>query len=105
MRERISLWKFGGLTPMTLGRRTYSEISKDDVFGHSAELSYYFLLALFPALIFMITILGFMAGPGSELRTQMMAYMARVMPGSAADLVGKTLNEVHQNSTALKALF
>jgi len=34
-----------------------------------------------------------------------MAYMARVMPGSAADLVGKTLNEIHQNSSALKALF
>ena len=27
------------------------------------------------------------------------------MPGSAADLVGKTLNEIHQNSSALKALF
>ena len=68
MREKISLWKFGGLTPATLVKRTYAEINKDDVFGHSAELSYYFLLALFPALLFMITILGFMAGPGSELR-------------------------------------
>lgn len=105
MREKISLWKFGGLTPATLVKRTYAEINKDDVFGHSAELSYYFLLALFPALLFMITILGFMAGPGSELRNQLMAYMARVMPGSAADLVGKTLNEIHQNSSALKALF
>ena len=105
MREKISLWKFGGLTPATLVKRTYAEINKDDVFGHSAELSYYFLLALFPALLFMITILGFMAGPGSELRNQLMAYMARVMPGSAADLVGKTLTEVHQNSSALKALF
>lgn len=105
MHEKISLWKFGGLTPATLVKRTYAEINKDDVFGHSAELSYYFLLALFPALLLMITILGFMAGPGSELRNQLMAYMARVMPGSAADLVGKTLNEIHQNSSALKALF
>jgi membrane protein len=105
MRQRISLWKFGGLTPYTLVRRTYAEINKDDVFGHSAELSYYFLLALFPALLFMITILGFMSGPGSELRNQLMSYMSRAMPSSAADLVGKTLNEVHQNSSALKALF
>jgi membrane protein len=105
MREKISLWKFGGLTPATLAKRTYAEINADDVFGHSAELSYYFFLALFPALLFMITILGFMAGPGSELRNQLMAYMARVMPGSAADLVSKTLTEVHQNSSALKALF
>jgi membrane protein len=105
MGQRISLWKFGGLTPYTLIRRTYAEINKDDVFGHSAELSYYVLLALFPALLFMITILGFMSGPGSELRNQLMSYMSRAMPSSAADLVGKTLNEVHQNSSALKALF
>jgi membrane protein len=51
-----------------------------------------------------MTVLGFMSGPGSELRNQLTAYMAKGMPGSAADLVEKTLNEVHQNSSALKAL-
>jgi membrane protein len=105
VRDRFSLWEFGGLTPFTLAKRTFSEAGKDDVFGHAAELSYYFLLALFPALFFMLTILGLMAGPGSELRAQMMTYMARVMPESAADLVSKTLNEIHQKSSALKALF
>jgi membrane protein len=104
MGQRISLWKFGGLTPYTLIRRTYAEINKDDVFGHSAELTYYFLLALFPALLFMITLLGLMSGPGSELRNQLTAYMAKGMPSSAAELVQKTLNEIHQNSSALKAL-
>ena len=104
MRQKISLWKFGGLTPYTLIRRTYAEIHKDDVFGHSAELTYYFLLALFPALLFLMTLLGFMSGPGSELRNQLTAYMAKGMPSSAATLIEKTLNEIHQNSSALKAL-
>jgi membrane protein len=101
---RISLWKFGGLTPITLAKRTVGEISKDDIAGHSAELSYYFLLALFPALLFMMTLLGFMAGPGSELRNQLMAYMAKGMPGSAGDLVEKTLNEISESATGLKAV-
>jgi membrane protein len=101
---KVSLWKFGGLTPLSLGKRTWAEMNKDDVFGHAAELSYYFLLSLFPALLFMITILGLMAGPGSQLRIELLNYMARVMPGSAADLVRKTLEEIHQNSSALKAL-
>ena len=101
---KISMWKFGGLTPITLVKRTMAEVGKDDVFGHAAELSYYFMLSLFPALLFMITILGFLAGPGSELRNQLMAYMARAMPASASEVVGRTLNEISQNSTALKAI-
>lgn len=104
MATKVSLWKFGGLTPLMLVKRTAAETSNDDVFGHAAELSYYFLLSVFPALLFMITILGLMAGPGSQIRTELMDYMARAMPASAAGLITKTLEEVHQNSSGLKAL-
>lgn len=104
MNKKVSLWKFGGLTPLTLVKRTWAEMGKDDVAGHSAELSYYFLLSLFPALLFLITVLGLMSGPGSQLRTELFTYLAKVMPPSASDLVKKTLDEIHQNSSALKAL-
>jgi membrane protein len=98
------MWKFGGLTPMTLAKRTWTEVGRDDVFGHAAELSYYFMLSLFPALLFLVTILGFMAGPGSELRNSLMSYMAQAMPESASQLVDKILNEISNNSTATKAI-
>jgi len=104
MAERVSLWKFGGLTPMTLVKRTFSEMSDDDVYGHSAELSYYFMLSLFPALLFLITILGFLAGPGSQLRDDLMNYLAKAMPGSASTLVQSTMQEVSRSSSVLKAL-
>jgi len=39
------MWKFSGLTWKDLSNRVLSEIQEDDVFGRSAQLAYYFLLA------------------------------------------------------------
>ena len=103
--SRISLWKFGGLTPLRLIQRVYAEIDNDDVWGRSAALSYYFLLALFPALLFMVSLLGMAAGPGTELRNGLFQNLARVLPGSASDLVAKTVTEVHQASGIGKLIF
>ena len=91
-----SLWDLGGLTPRQLLKRVGKEFNEDDILGRSAQLSYYFLLALFPAMLFLMTIFGMLAGPGSELRESMMGYLAKVMPGSAFDLVNQTTHQVHQ---------
>ena len=42
-----------------LGRRTWREVVDDDVFGLAAQLSYYFFLALFPALLFLLALASF----------------------------------------------
>lgn len=65
-----------------------------DIFGGAAQLSYYFLLALFPLLLFLITLLGYFAETGSELRTNLIIYLATVMPPSAITLVHSTLDEI-----------
>jgi membrane protein len=100
-----SLWKFGGLTPITLARRVWTEMTDDDVTGRAAELSYYFLLALFPLLLFLISTLAFFAGPGSELRQSLFDYVTRAMPPTAADLVGKAVNEANQAAGGGKVAF
>jgi membrane protein len=102
---RISLWKFGGLTPLAVIKRVVAEIDHDDVWGRSASLSYYFLLALFPALLFMVSLLGMFAGPGTALREGLFQNVARVLPASASELVAKTVTEVHQASGLGKILF
>jgi membrane protein len=89
-----SLWKLGGLTPLQLGKRVGSEFGKDDISGRAAQLSYYFLLALFPLLLFLVSLLGYLSGPGSQLRQALLENLSRMMPGSASDLVQKTLDEV-----------
>jgi membrane protein len=100
-----SLWKLGGLTPLKLGKRVGAEIGEDEISGRAAQLSYYFLLALFPLLLFLISLLGYFAGPGSELRQSMMENLGRVMPASASDLVQKTLDEVVNSRGGGKLLF
>ena len=37
-----------------LARRTWREVVDDDVLGLAAQLSYYFFLALFPAILFLL---------------------------------------------------
>jgi membrane protein len=91
---RPSQWKFGGLTPLNLGKQVGKSVSEDDLSGQSAELAYYFFLALFPLLIFLISVLGYFAAAGTQIRTDLMANLARAVPSSASQLVDKTLNEV-----------
>lgn len=42
-----------------LARRTWREMIDDDVAGLAAQLSYYFFLALFPALLFLLAVASF----------------------------------------------
>ncbi|MCU1285974.1 MAG: rbn [Acidobacteriales bacterium] len=100
----VSLWKLGGLTPIRLVKNVGTQISEDEVADRSAALSYYFLASLFPLLLFLMTLFGFLAGPGSQLRNTLMTDMARLMPGSASELVSKTLSEVNRSATGLKLI-
>ena len=87
-------WDLGGLNWKTFAKRTWTQINQDDVFGRSAQLSYYFLLALFPLLLFLMTLLGYFAEAGSQLRNSLLRYLSTVMPYSALQLVQTTLDEV-----------
>jgi membrane protein len=75
-------------------KRLWTRINEHDVFGNAAQLSYYFLLALFPLLLFLVTLLGYFAEAGSQLRNSLISYLATVMPYSAVQLVHATLDEI-----------
>lgn len=101
---RPSQWKFGGLTPLSLGKQVANSVSEDDLSGQAAELSYYFFLALFPLLIFLVSLLGYFASAGTQLRTDLLANLSRAVPPSASELVQKTLNEIIQSRGTGKVL-
>ncbi len=94
-----------GLSWMDLGKRVYAEVMDDDVLGRSAQLSYYFLLALFPALLFLTSLLGYLAGEDSQLRQGLFNSLAAVLPGDASQLISKTVNDVTQSSGGGKLSF
>jgi Predicted membrane protein len=85
-----SLMKSLKLRIQRIGR----QIQDDEIFGRAAQLSYYFLLALFPLLLVLINLLGFMAQRGTEFRTRLLSYFAAVMPSSAVALIQTTLDEI-----------
>ena len=51
--------KTASLSWPELGRRTWREVVADDVLGLAAQLSYYFFLALFPAILFLLALASF----------------------------------------------
>src|SRR5205814_10211785 len=85
-------WRLGGLSPATLARRVYRGVWSHDLLDRAASLSYYFLFALFPALLFLTAILGLLPVP--KLMDHLLGYIARVLPADAASLLTKTLGEV-----------
>jgi len=74
--------------------RIWTRINDHDIFGRSAQLSYYFLLAVFPLMLVLVTLLGYFAGAGSDLRNKLLSYLSTVMPYSAVTLVRTTLDEI-----------
>ena len=97
-----SLWKFGGLTPLKLTQLAIKKISKDELSTRSASLSYYFLLALFPMFLFLVSLVGVFAGPGTQLRESVVSGLGRLAPGSASALVQSVINQTFKNSSGIK---
>lgn len=90
-----SLWTRGGLTWKELGVRLWRQIWEDELLGRSAELSYFFLFSVFPLLLFLTTLLGYLAGASTALRWNLFWYLARVSPSQEVTaLLTNTLNEV-----------
>lgn len=92
MASDVSPWKLGGLGVVELAKRVWSEFSEDEVADRAAALAYYFLFALFPALLFLTALLGLLPIP--NLMDRLMAYVAQTLPGDAASIIQKTLNEI-----------
>jgi len=69
-----------------------SEVSENHIFSFSAALSYYFLLALFPALIALATIVGLLPIP--HLFNTIVGAMAQVVPPQSMGLVRRVVSDV-----------
>jgi membrane protein len=100
-----SIWHLGGLTLRELCRRVWVEIYAGKLLTYAAALSYYFLLALFPLLLFLIAMLGYFAETGTELRENLLNYLRHVVPRSASQLINTTIKEITVNATSGKLSF
>jgi len=99
---KVSITSARGLWEVAV--RTWAEIRIDDVFGRSAQLAYYFFLALFPFLICVIASLS-VFGTADRGRVLLLDFLARFLPLPAFQLISTTVDEVIQASGPVKMSF
>lgn len=84
-------------------KRTIKEALDDQVFDLAAQQAYYFFFALFPALLFVISVASFF--PLYGLMDQVVAMLARVAPAEVITIVQDQLIELsRQNSGGILTL-
>ncbi len=76
----------------TAAVQTWRRMQKNHTLAMAAGLSYYFLLSLFPAMIFAAAVLGYLPLP--HLFDQLMYGLSKVMPADSMVVVKKTLQGV-----------
>src|SRR3712207_1768113 len=80
-------------------RKTAREFSDDQCTDLAAALTYYAVLALFPAAIALTSLLG-LVGQGTEAVDQVLSILRGVGASGVADTVGPTLEELSRSQSA-----
>ena len=72
------------ISPWQLVKRTFSEVLNDDVMGMAGQLAYFFVLALFPALIFFVSLVAYLPG---DMPQQLVVSLRPFLPAAALTIV------------------
>jgi membrane protein len=72
--------------------RTYEDVSRKHTLQMAAALSYYFVLSLFPALIFLSAVVAYLPVP--DLFNQALSLMSNIVPPDSMGLVQRVLSDV-----------
>lgn len=109
-RARVSIrdvWRAGRVLGFPrLLKRLWRRIYEYDLLSHAAELAYYFLLSLFPLLLFLATLLGYLATEGGELRSELLVYIDQIAPThEVAELLKGALTGLSEERSGGKLFF
>jgi membrane protein len=83
-------------------RRTVSEFRADNLTDWAAALTYYGVLAIFPALIALVSIVGLV---GSSATQPLIDNLGKVAPGPARDIFTSAIQNIQSNQGAAGVLF
>ena len=73
-------------------RRLITQIEKDDVISKANDMAFNFLLSVFPAIIFLFTLIPYVPIP--DMTQQVMSFMSDVMPRSLFKTVESTVYDI-----------
>ena len=93
----------GGLHLPELIKRVSKGVYDHNTIGQAAQLAYYFLFALFPFVLFLTTLLGFL--PVTDFLGSILSLLSNLMPAEALTLVQENIHTlVTQQRTGLLSL-
>ena len=78
--------------------RTIREIDDDNCLGLAAQLAFYFFLSLFPALLFLVALIGYL--PVENVLAQLLEALGTIAPSEVLALLRAQLDEVARGSYA-----
>lgn len=92
---------FSPLPVYTVASFFFMEIGKDELINKASSLAYNFMLAIFPAIIFIFTLIPYI--PIAGFQDQLMQLIALVLPLEAYEAVKTTMMDIvsNQNSKLL----
>jgi membrane protein len=102
---RKSPWRLHLSSTTTLVKRVWTSSYEDGVYNRAAELAYFFFLSLFPGVIFITTLLGFIFKSNTQLTGLLLQYLSTTLPGSAFELIRQVITEITRSSGSGKFTF
>ncbi len=85
-------------------KRTVKEFSEDNVTDLAAALTYYGLLAIFPAIIALVSLLGLFGDPATTTRT-LTDVVSQLAPGTAAETLRGPIESITSQPSAAGVAF
>lgn len=79
-------------------KRTFKEIREDNCVGLAAQLAFYFLLALFPALLFFVALIGYL--PIDNALGHLLETAGTVAPGPLMNILNGQVDQLTGNGHA-----
>lgn len=94
-----------GTSPVATLKRTITEFSEDNLSDWAAALTYYGLLALFPALIALVGLIGLVGDPASTTRT-LTQIVTKIGPSSAAQTFAGPIQSItsHKSTAGIMGI-
>jgi membrane protein len=84
--------------PAQLLIQTVLKWQKDKCLEMGAALAYYALFSLFPILLVLLSVLGFLLGPDTDAFSQIIIFVEGTLPPEALEIVQDTLLQLNQRS-------
>jgi membrane protein len=86
-------------------KKVYDEAMEEDIVSNAAQVAFYFIFALFPLLLFLLSLFGLVLESAEDFRQELFLYLREIIPASAITLIEQTLTEVVQGSSGGKLTF